>query len=122
MQIKHALLVMTVLALGIPTFSYAQDRRGGRRENESQGPRDFHPRLRKCHERIDRGISNGDLTREEAHRLKRELDNVRDDFERMKADGRLNHRESERLDRELSRLERHISELKHNDNSRRHRR
>jgi septal ring factor EnvC (AmiA/AmiB activator) len=50
--------------------------------------------------------------------LKRELDSVRDDEARMRADGRLTHRETERLERELNRLEEHISRLKHNERRR----
>jgi hypothetical protein len=49
----------------------------------------------------------------------RELHKVRNDEARMRADGRLSHRETERLERELSRLERHIAQLKNNENKRR---
>lgn len=69
--------------------------------------------------RIEQGIQSGALNRREAHRLKEELNRVRNDEARARADGRLNRRERERLNRELTRLERHISQLKHNDVQRR---
>lgn len=119
MRIKNLVMVLTVLTLGVPTVSFAQDRgRRERHENESRGPRDFQPRLRRAHEGIERGIRSGALTRDEARRLRGELDNLRDDEARMKSDGRLTNRESERLERELDRLERHISALKHNERRR----
>ena len=119
MRIRNLIVVLAVFILGIPTVSYAQDRdRRERHENESRGPRDFHPRLRRAHEGIERGIRSGALTRDEARRLNGELDNLRDDEARMRADGRLTNREAERLERELDRLERHISALKHNDRRR----
>lgn len=121
------LLVAFVLGIGLTTFSYAEEgRHGGGHEGVREGHqggghegvRDIHNRLRAAHERIDRGIESGALTKHEAHKLKRELDAVRDDEARMRADGRLNHPERERLDRELDRLEKHIARLKHNDNRR----
>ena len=71
-----------------------------------------------AHRRIEQGIHSGQLTREEAHRLREEFSHVLDDERRMSADGRLDHRERERLNEELDRLERHISHLKHNDERR----
>jgi hypothetical protein len=75
----------------------------------------FRDRVEMAHRRIERGIRSGALTREEAHRLRREFDQVLRDEERARADGHLDRRERERLGRELSRLERHISRLKNND-------
>lgn len=71
-----------------------------------------------AHRRIERGIETGQLTREEAHRLKEEFRHILDDERRMSADGRLDRGERERLHEELDRLERHISYLKHNDEHR----
>ena len=109
------LLVAFVLGLGLTTFSYAEE---GYHGDGHEGVRDINNRLRAAHERIDRGIDNGSLTKHEAHKLKRELDAVRDDEARMRADGRLNPHERERLERELDRLEKHIHHLIHNDNRR----
>lgn len=75
-------------------------------------------RVEFAHRRIERGIETGQLTREEAHRLKQEFRQILDDERRMSADGHLDHRERERLHEELDRLERHISYLKHNDERR----
>lgn len=72
-------------------------------------------RVDRAQERIEQGVRSGSLTRDEAHSLKRELRRVREDDDRARADGHLDHRERERLDRELDRLERRISEFKHND-------
>jgi hypothetical protein len=69
--------------------------------------------------RIERGIRSGALTREEAHRLRGELNQVLSEEERARADGHLDRRERERLNRELTRLERHISNLRNNDATRR---
>jgi uncharacterized coiled-coil DUF342 family protein len=126
MKIAYPVALLALLVLGSATFSPAQDRnhRGagdnrGKHETDRGEIRELHQRLKRCHERIDRGVENGDLTRPEFHRLKRELDKVRDDEARMSADGRLTRREAERLDKELDRLERHINALKHNENKRR---
>ena len=109
------LLVAFVLGFGLTAFSYADE---GHRGSGYEGVRDINNRIRIAHEKIDKGIDSGALTREEAHRLKGELDAVRDDEARMRADGRLNPHERDRLERELDRLEKHIFNLKHNDNRR----
>jgi septal ring factor EnvC (AmiA/AmiB activator) len=102
---KRLIVLFAVLVLSLTTFCYA----------EGQG---IHQRVRVAHDRIDRGVHSGSLTREEAHSLKNQLNSIRDDEARMKADGRLTHHERERLERELDRLERHISRAKRNDNRR----
>ncbi len=71
-----------------------------------------------AHRRIERGIDSGQLTRQEAHRLKEEFRSILEEERRMSADGHLDHRERERLNERLDRLERHISYLKHNDDRR----
>jgi hypothetical protein len=109
------LVVAFVISLGLTAFSYAEE---GHRGGGHEGVRDIQNRMRIAHEKIDRGIQSGSLTREEAHRLKGELNAVRDDEARMRSDGRLNPHERDRLDRELDRLERHIANLKQNDNRR----
>lgn len=103
MKVKRVLLVLAAFVLGFTTFSYADD---------------IDRRVRHAVERIERGLDSGALTREEGHRLRRELHAIRDDEARMKADGRLSPRERDRLEKELDRLERHISRFKHNENRR----
>lgn len=101
MKIRRIILLLTVLVASITSFAYASD---------------IDQRVRNAYVQIDRGIQSGSLTREEAHRLKNELRNVRDDEARMLADGRLNRYERERLNKELDRLEKHIYRAKTNDN------
>lgn len=59
-------------------------------------------RVRHAHEQIERGVRSGDLSNEEAHRLKDELNDVKNN--------------EDRLVKELDRLEKHISKLKSYDN------
>ena len=118
MKTKYLIVLLTVLFLSFTTLSYAQGRDRGRNANESQGIQGIDQRLRNAHEGVDRGIQSGALTREEANRLKSELNSVRNDEARMKADGRLTHQERQRLEKKLDRLEKRISQLKHNDNRR----
>ena len=117
MKTRCSIVLLAVFVLGFATFSYAaeRDHRGGN-ANESQGIQGLDQRIRNANESIDRGIQYGALTREEAHRLKSELISVREKQTRMKADGRLTHNETRRLEMELERLEKHISQFKHNDN------
>jgi cell division protein FtsB len=84
MKAKRIIVILAVLVLGFSTFSYAEG---------------IDYRVRQAQEQIERGIKSGALTREEANRLKDELNNVL---------------------KELDRLERHISNLKSNDNRRDH--
>lgn len=94
------LLVAAGLAMAAPAVSIAE-------------------RVDRAHQRIEHGVRTGQLTREEAMRLRGEFMHVRDQEARARADGHLDRRERERLHRELDRLERHISVLKHNDERRR---
>ncbi|MEI6258478.1 MAG: hypothetical protein WCR46_01050 [Deltaproteobacteria bacterium] len=105
MKNKRLIVLFAFLVLGFTTFCYA----------EGQG---IHQRVMVAHDRIDRGVHSGSLTREEAHSLRNQLNSIRDDEARMKADGRLSHHERDRLERELDQLERHIYRAKRNDNRR----
>jgi len=117
MKTRYIIALLVAFVLGLTTFSYAQDHRGGHGSGQ-EGVQNIDHRINSAHEKIDRGIQSGALTREEAHRLKAELNAVRDDEARMRADGRLSRHERDRLEKELDRLERHISRLKNNDNTR----
>jgi hypothetical protein len=66
-------------------------------------------RIRQSHERIDRNLERGALTRRDAKRLRDELNGIRNSEARMRKDGRLDRREREILDRKLGRLNREIS-------------
>lgn len=107
MKTSRLIVLLAVLVLGFTTFSFA----------EGYGIRQ---RVIQAYERIERGIRSGALTREEAHQLKHDLNRVRDDEARMKADGILFPPEIARLEKELNRLEKRISRLKYNDNTRGH--
>lgn len=73
-------------------------------------------------QRIEHGMRSGALTRDETYRLRDELNRVKRDEARARADGRLDRREREQLNQELTRLERHIAKFKNNDMQRRDRR
>ena len=107
MKIKWLIVLLVAFVIGFSTFSYAQGR-------GQEGGQNINQRVRSAHDGIERGIRSGALTREEANRLKDDLDRVLRDEARMKADGRLTNQERQRLDKELDRLERHIASLKHN--------
>jgi hypothetical protein len=85
--------------------------------------RDWHggirTRIHEAHQRIQRGIERGSLTRPEARRLKEELNGILRKIDRMKADGRLDHREREIVNRDLDRLDRDIYREKHDGERRR---
>jgi len=103
MKIRQLLVFFVAIVLSVSTVAYADS---------------IDQRVRHAHERIDRGIRSGALTRDEAHSLKRQLNHIRETEARMLADGRLNHHERERLNSELNGLERRISAYKHNDDTR----
>ena len=75
---------------------------------------DIPDRIRDQRERIDQGIRSGELNRREADILFDNLDRIRDQFSRMKADGRLTLEEQARLDRMLDENSRMIWNKKHN--------
>ncbi len=104
-------IMFTVMLFGPIVIGHAdrEDWRGGIRA-----------RIHEAHEKIDRGIERGSLTRHEAQRLKEELEGILRKIDRMKDDGHLNHREREIINRDLDRLDRDISREKH-DRDRRHR-
>jgi hypothetical protein len=103
-------IMFTVMLFGPIGIGHAdrEDWRGGIRA-----------RIHEAHERIERGIERGSLTRPEAQRLKRELDGILRKIDRMKEDGRLSHREREIINRDLDRLDRDIYREKHDSERRR---
>jgi len=74
-------------------------------------------RIKNQHARIDQGIRSRELTRGEADILIDNLNRIRDDFQRFRSDGRLNWRESDRLDRMLDRNSEMIFAKTHNRNA-----
>lgn len=102
-------VLCTIMMFGATAISHAE---GG----------DWHGSIRDRisveHQRIERGIERGSLTRHEARRLQGELDSILDKIDRMRRDGRLDMREREIINRDLDRLDRDITIDKRNDNRR----
>lgn len=71
-------------------------------------------RLARQQQRIDQGIASGELTRAEADSLQENLNRIRAEEDRLKADGRLTETERIRLHRELERSNYLIYKKKHN--------
>ena len=65
-------------------------------------------REQRIHERIERGISDGRITNQEARRLGRELNSIEAKERSFLDDGRLNRRESNELHSDLDRLRDHV--------------
>ena len=74
-------------------------------------------RIKNQQHRIDLGIRSRELTRGEADILIDNLNRIRDEFHRLKRDGRLNWMEADRLDRMLDRNSEMIWAKKHNRNA-----
>lgn len=66
------------------------------------------------HARIHQGVTNGNLTRGEAMRLRAGQTHVRRMERRAISDGRMGPRERARLEQAQNRQSRHIYRLKHN--------
>ena len=71
-------------------------------------------RIKNQESRVNAGIASGELTRSEAGMLHDNLNWIRDEFARMKADGRLNPNEMKRLDHMLDQNSAMIQNKKHN--------
>jgi CRISPR/Cas system-associated endoribonuclease Cas2 len=76
--------------------------------------RKIHNRLDRQSAKINRGVSSGELTRNEENRLWDEHYRIRNRYDRALRDGWLNRREKRRLNRLLDEANAHIYALKHN--------
>jgi len=65
--------------------------------------------------RIDQGVQSGQLTPKEAGKLEAQQTKIKQDEERMKADGTLTPAERRKLKREQNRASKNIYRKKHND-------
>jgi hypothetical protein len=65
--------------------------------------------------RIDQGVKSGALTPRETGRLEAEQARIKQNEERMKADGKLTAGERERLTRQQNKASKDIYRLKHNN-------
>jgi hypothetical protein len=77
-------------------------------------------RFERQQQRIDQGVVSGSLTRREAAILQDNLNWIRDEEARLKADGRLTERERKRLTRMLDDNSERIYDKKHNHIRRMH--
>jgi hypothetical protein len=75
---------------------------------------DIPARIANQQQRIDHGVASGELTRLEANILHDNLNYVRGEYARMKADGLLVPREVNRLERLLEQNSQMIANKKHN--------
>jgi len=105
-------VVCAVMLLGTAALGYADpgDWRGGIRT-----------RIQEAHNRIDRGVDEGSLTRQEEKSLRRELTGILRKIDRMKDDGHLSPKERDMINRDLDRLNRHITREKRDNDTRRRR-
>lgn len=79
---------------------------------------DIKQRIAEMDQRIDQGLRNGTLTREEGQKLRFELHKIRDDASRMQRDGRLTMMEKNKLNAELDRLKKDIYRERHDRDKR----
>lgn len=63
--------------------------------------------------KIDRGVEQGSLNRQEAGKLNEELNNILYKIDRMKSDGQLSQGERDNINNDLNRLDRDIFKEKH---------
>ncbi len=83
------------------------------RDDDRQRPRqvdirDIEQRIVVLDQRIDLGLRNGVLTRDEGRRLRLELQKVKEETLRLRREGRMTLREKDRLNTDLDRLEKRI--------------
>ena len=120
---RNLLLIWMAAALSIVCLSgcvvtppasdsrYEQDRPVYRDDRPVYQPvdiRDVEQRIVMLDQRIDLGLRNGVLTRDEGRMLRLELQQIKEDAARMLRDGRMTQREKDRLHADLDRLERRI--------------
>ena len=65
------------------------------------------------HQRIEQGVTSGELTKKEAARLKAEQRGIRAEERAFKSDGKLTKNERKQLHRDLNRSSRDIHKQKH---------
>lgn len=75
---------------------------------------EFRDRIENQQKRIDQGVASGDLTRREADMLQDNLNHIKDEYIRMKADRRLTPAEADRLEQDLDTNSRMIHDKRNN--------
>lgn len=79
----------------------------------------FEQRIDRQHQRIERGVRSGELTRKEAKRLRKQLRHIAKLERRYTLDGHLDRHERKKLHNKLNVAGDRIYRLKHNDRYRR---
>jgi septal ring factor EnvC (AmiA/AmiB activator) len=102
-------VICAAFVFGTIAIGYAEqgDWRGGIRS-----------RIQESKQKIERGVAQGTLNRNEARRLNKELGRILNKIDRMKADGRLSQRDRDKINRDLDRLDRDIYKEKRDDDRR----
>ncbi len=101
-----SVILITVFALGLSIAASAQNTpRVDRREHSQQ-------------RRIRHGVRSGELTKREAHRLRRQQRVTRAEERAAKADGKVTKRERRHLNRRENRTSRRIYRQKHDQQKR----
>jgi peptidoglycan hydrolase CwlO-like protein len=75
-------------------------------------------RIQASKQKIEQGIEQGSLNRNEARRLNKELAKILGKIDRMKSDGRISQGERNKINRDLDKLDRDIFKEKRDDNRR----
>ena len=86
-----------------PTFAASTDDPGIQKREENQ------------QKRIEQGVQSGQLTPKEAGQLEAREAKIKQDEERMKADGKLTKKERAKLTKEQNKASKKIHKKKHND-------
>jgi hypothetical protein len=70
------------------------------------------------HQRIQQGVASGQLTHQEAQKLRQEQRDIRDEKKEAMSDGVLTKEEKQNLNQERNQASRHIRRQKHDDQKR----
>lgn len=112
---KRALLVALCL---LPLASFAKDGMGDRMDQPDRAYYQSYPSYRSFQVRIERGVRDGSLTRWEARRLQRQLEDLKDQRRAYLADGYLSRYEQRHLERSEQALSEAIRRQRHDDQNR----
>lgn len=82
---------------------------------DNDGYSKFDQRIERQHKRIKNGVRNGELTKKEAKKLRKQHRQIKKLNKQFKKDGHLSRHERKTLQRELDRASKRIYRLKHND-------
>ncbi len=122
------MLALTIILMSIPGLSHAKGWRHsnyGGHNHQSHDALSFweniERRQHKQHRRIDRGIDNGQLTRREVRKLKREQKHAAREIRHFRRHQYLSSLNKRQIIEHLDFVSHKIYDLKHNDYVRRHR-